>query len=232
MSGGHRGSGSERWLLTYSDLITLLLAFFIVMYSMSNQDLEKFRALAGSMREVFNPQAQASGLQQSQQPGPPTEFPQGSLSEDFAFIRAQMLTFAEATGLGDSVEVTTRPEGVAIVLSSTAIFASGRAELGERAYPVLEKVAEILAPLRNQVRVEGHTDSLPTTSSGYASNWELSAARAVSVVRYLTESAGLAPERFSAIGCGEHRPVAENNTAEGRSKNRRVEILVIYPREE
>ncbi|MHB1413659.1 MAG: flagellar motor protein MotB [Chloroflexota bacterium] len=228
--GGHSGGGnSERWLLTYSDLITLLLAFFVVMYSMSNADLEKFRQLSASMRQAFSPSTLTSSPSQPTTDGPSTEVPGGALSEDFAFVKAEMENFALENGLEGSITVELRPEGMAIVLSDNAIFASGRAELGERSYPILDKVAELLATMPNEVRVEGHTDDLPADSAGYPTNWDLSAGRAVSVVRYLTELAGLDPHRLMAAACSEYRPIAVNDTPQGRGRNRRAEILIIYP---
>ena len=226
-SSGH--GNSERWLLTYADLITLLLAFFVLMYGISTSDLAKFRRLALSMRQVFNPGAITGELSKPAVDGPPTDFAGGALSEDLSFIRAEIETFVTTEGMEGSVEVALRPEGIAIVISDAAIFASGRAELGERAIPVLNKVAQLLTSVPNEVRVEGHTDDLPTDGTGYPTNWSLSAARAVSVTRYLTEVAGIDPARVCAAAFGEFRPVAPNDTPEGRGKNRRAEILIIYP---
>jgi chemotaxis protein MotB len=226
----HGHGSSERWLLTYSDLITLLLAFFVMMYSVSNADLEKFRKVSVSMRQLFNPSAVTDQIEQTQQPpqGPPTELLGGSLQEDLVFIRSQLDPFISEQGLEQNVGVKIREEGISIVVSDATFFASGHAELGERAYPILDKVAEVLKALPNEVRVEGHTDEIAPDGSGFATNWDLSAARAVAVVGYLVKGAGLAPERVYAAAYSQYRPLSDNETAEGRMKNRRAEILVIY----
>lgn len=227
-SGKGAGGNHERWLLTYADLITLLLAFFVLMYGISTSDLEKFRRLALSMRQVFNPGQVTGDLYSPAVEGPPTEFAGGSLSEDFSFIKTEIAALVEQEQLRDTVGVVLREEGIAIVLSDTAVFASGRAELSERAIPVLNQVALIVRGLPNKVRVEGHTDDLPPEGTGYADNWSLSTARAVSVVRYLSEVAGVQPARLTAAGYAHYRPIASNDTPQGRAKNRRAEILIVY----
>ncbi|MGQ9674397.1 MAG: OmpA/MotB family protein [Chloroflexota bacterium] len=222
---------SERWLLTYADLITLLLAFFVLMYAMSTADVKKFARLAASMQKAFN-----VGVLEGQtefaivdQGGPTmTTIAQALAQEDFEFISREMATFAREEGLGDKIEVTMRREGIAISLSDRALFASGRAELGMQSKRTLSKVAEILKRVPNEVRVEGHTDDVPTNNPEYPTNWELSTARSLAVVRYFIDEAKIPPARFSVAGYSEYRPVADNNSPENRAKNRRCDILVIY----
>src|SRR5512133_3915190 len=127
--GGH-GANSERWLLTYSDLITLLLAFFVLMYGISNSDLQKFRRLASSMRQAFTPGVSTTQPAQKLD-GPPTDQTGGSISDDLAFFEAELSSFAAEQGLAGSVAVDLRPEGIAVVLANNTVFASGYAELGD-----------------------------------------------------------------------------------------------------
>lgn len=222
---------NERWLLTYCDLITLLLAFFILMYAMSTADVQKFARLAASMQKAFN-----VGVLQGQtdftivdQGGPTmTTIAQALAQEDFEFISEEMMNFAREEGLGDRIEVTMRREGIAISLSDRALFASGRAELGTQSKRTLSKVGEILNRIPNEVRVEGHTDDVPTNNPEYPTNWELSTARSLAVVRYFIDEAMIPPARLSVAGYSEYRPVAENSSPENRAKNRRCDILIIY----
>lgn len=223
---------NERWLLTYSDLITLLLAFFVLMYAISTADMQKFARLAASMQKAFN-----VGVLEGQtdfaivdEGGPTmTTITQALAEQDFEYISREMARFAEAEGLSDRISVTMRREGISISLSDRALFASGRAELGIQSRRTLGKVAEILRTLPNEVRVEGHTDDVPTNNPEYPTNWELSTARSLTVVRFLIDEGGISPARLSAAGYSEYRPVAVNDSPENRAKNRRCDILIIYP---
>jgi len=217
----------ERWLITYADLITLLLIFFVVMYSISQADLAKFRQVASSLRAAFN-------LDVLQAP-PPGQSVMTPLEQDPRFntylsVRAQVASLFTRLGLDrQSVEVELTSEGIVIHLSDAVLFPPGQAELRPEAQRVLDGIAAIVEPLPNPVRVEGHTDNTPPPSGTYPDNWELSAMRAVNTVRYLTDVAGLSPQRLSATGYGEFRPRASNDTLEGRRKNRRVDIVLLHP---
>ena len=225
---------NERWLLTYSDLITLLMVFFVMMYATANTDVKKFSQLAASMQKAFN-----VGVLQGQvdnavidQGGPdisPTTL--GVSDSEFYRISQQMFDFAKLEGLTDNIEVTRSDEGVIIRLSDRAIFASGRAELGFQAKKTLNQVAAILRQYSNQVRVEGHTDDVPTNNPDYPTNWDLSSARAISVVKFFIDEGHIDPTRLSAAGYGEFRPVVPNDSPENRAKNRRCDILIIYPQD-
>jgi chemotaxis protein MotB len=217
----------ERWLITYADLITLLLIFFVVMYAISQADLAKFRQVATSLRAAFNLDVLSAP--------PPGQSMVQPLEQDPRFnaylsVRAQVASLFTRLGLDQqSAEVELTAEGIVIHLSDAVLFPPGQAELRPEAQRVLDGVAAILEPLPNAVRVEGHTDNAPPPSAAYPDNWELSAMRAVNTVRYLTDVAGLPPERLSAAGYGEYRPRASNDTLEGRRKNRRVDIVILQP---
>ncbi len=229
---------SDRWLLTYSDLITLLLAFFIVMYSMSSSDLQKFTRLADSMRRAFN----VGVLQGVQDVGvmdtSTSILREGASTEEGTFdaapseldvISEEMGWISREEGLADKVSISIRPEGVAIGISGNLLFSSGRADLRPDSLRVLQSLARVLARLDNSVRIEGHTDDIPPSGASYSSNWELSAARSVAVVRYLSEVEGIDARRLSAAAYSEYQPVAPNDSPRSRGKNRRSEVLILYP---
>ncbi len=217
----------ERWLITYADLITLLLIFFVVMYSISQADLAKFRQVAASLRAAFNLDVL---------PAPPpgqsavTPLEQDPRFNAYLSVRAQVASLFTRLGLDQQgVEVELTSEGIVIHLSDAVLFPPGQAELRPEAQRVLDGIAAIIEPLPNPIRIEGHTDNTPPPPGTYPDNWELSAMRAVNTVRYLTDVAGLSPQRLSAAGYGEFRPRASNETLEGRRKNRRVDIVLVHP---
>ncbi len=217
----------ERWLITYADLITLLLIFFVVMYSISQADLAKFRQVASSLRAAFNLDV-LSAPPPGQQVVAPLE--QDPRFNAYLSVRAQVASLFTRLGLdqqGAEVELTS--EGIVIHLSDAVLFPPGQAELRPDAQRILDGIAAILEPLQSPIRVEGHTDNTPPPPGAYPDNWELSAMRAVNTVRYLTDVAGLPPQRLSAAGYGEYRPRAPNDSVEGRRKNRRVDIVVLQP---
>jgi chemotaxis protein MotB len=244
------GAGMERWLLTYSDLITLLMAFFILMYAMSQVDIAKYSAVANSLSLVLTGQAMTvldsqgpslaegiSGQQVKEGPGPsPQE--QGQLDE----IKKQIAEFIKAeeaqtagqspgatssTKLSDSIIILEQERGLVISFKDTLLFASGSDELTPNAKTIITKVGLALKGIPNYIRVEGHTDNLPIHTSKFPSNWELSVLRATNVVHVLQTSSGIPPERLSIIGYGEYRPLVENSDQINRSMNRRVDIVIL-----
>jgi chemotaxis protein MotB len=228
---GH-GGGEERWLLTYADLITLLLAFFIILYSGSKADLERFSELAHSFQQTFGSGPFDSGAGGMLMGQGAELFDFGSLppsQRQFMGISEKLEAYAAEEGLGEQIAVNLRAEGVAITLSNALLFPSGGVELADDSKAALAKVAELLRPLPNDVRIEAHTDSLPTNSPVYPTNWELSAARAALVARYLIEAEGMEASRLSVLGFAEQRPLFANDTREHRLLNRRADIVVLYP---
>ncbi|MHB0868158.1 MAG: OmpA family protein [Chloroflexota bacterium] len=224
----------ERWLLTYSDMITLLLAFFVIMYGISSADAKKFTKFSVAMKKAFNVgvlegSPSASVLDQtmgiSAEPGSPEELSAAAM--ELETVYNEMGSLLEDEMLADRVSVNVRPEGVAISVSGNLLFASGRADLRPDALKLLQAVGKILTTLPNPVRIEGHTDDIPPSGTEYPSNWELSGARAVAVVRYLTEIEGIDASRLSAVAYAQFQPVASNDTARSRAKNRRSEILIL-----
>ncbi len=232
MAGGHGGGdeggggGELRWLLTYADLITLLLVYFVVMFSFSDMDLRKFQALAGSMRSAFGI-VDLEVLNGGRAPGMGvlTDLPQ--VNREFLRISSAVGQMAREQGLQNSISVNMRRDGVVISVATGILFTSGSAEVRPESLKTLDAIAALLAPLPNEVRVAGHTDDI-SPAPEWPSNWELSTARAVTVVRYLA-SRKVDSRRLSAVGFGEFQPLVPNDTLEHRSLNRRVELLVVYP---
>jgi len=185
----------DRWLLTYADLITLLLAFFIVMYSMSQVDAKKFGRMSDALSGVLKGGTVIikRGSQIGIMPG------------------GGVLKTAVLKSIGESIENDFM----------------GSADLTEKAIKTLDVVAEHIKSLPNHIRIEGHTDNRPINTLKYPSNWELSSARATEVVRYFIDEHNIRPDKISALGYGEFRPLVPNNTEDNRAKNRRVDILIM-----
>ncbi len=216
----HSGSGNDRWLLTYSDLITLLLAFFIILYAMSELDNQKYARLAQGLATAFGGNVPNGTL---------INGANKLLTEDEQFelvmkdIEAYMIELSKCTQISMHVE----ERGLVISINANLFFPIGSAVLTSESKDILTRVAEILTRIPNHIRIEGHTDNVPIKTRDYPSNWQLSTARATNVITYLIEQMHYNPARLSAAGYGEYRPVESNDTAAGRSRNRRVDVVVI-----
>ncbi|MFH2050667.1 MAG: flagellar motor protein MotB [bacterium] len=214
----------ERWLLTYADLITLLLAFFVVMYSMSQVDAKRFGEMAESLHGIL--QGGNNVLQ-------PDEVKQNSDGHGVLKLgNLQMLQKAiegkskEKEKLQDvKTEITER--GLVIHIVERALFKEGSATLQGNSWEVLDMIYDAIDSIPNHIRIEGHTDDRPIMTEKFPSNWELSAARATEVVRYFVNEYGFHPNRISALGYGEYRPIQPNNSIENRAQNRRVDIVIL-----
>ena len=234
----------ERWLVSYADFITLLFAFFVVMYAISSVNEGKYRVLSDSLVQAFRATSNESALQMVAPPRPGVTpiagiAPQPQIQRQDprqeaqrAEVRQTMRNMADeirrvlAPLVRDGqVRVTEGANGIAIEINASALFAPAEASLGPDASRALYAVASVLSGGEFPIKVEGHTDSLPINTALFPSNWELSAVRASTVVR-LFLAAGVAPARLAAAGYADQRPVADNALAEGRARNRRVTIIV------
>ncbi|HWI54508.1 MAG TPA: flagellar motor protein MotB [Desulfobacteria bacterium] len=225
-----KAANHERWLLTYADLITLLMIFFVLMYTISNINSKKFADLSASMSKALL--GQNSGKILGEAVG---QFPiKESLSQQVK-IEAQNMQKAQLQieklikehGLGGKVEVSQESRGLIISLKEALLFESGSATITPEARLIVVQVGHILRLLPNQMRIEGHTDNLPIHTSAFPSNWELSTGRATNMVKMLINEVGMGPERFSVAGYGEYRPIASNDNEYNRARNRRVDIVVL-----
>lgn len=208
------------WMTTFSDMVTLLLTFFVLIVSMSEVKQDKFT-------EALSHFHGRSGVLENDAatPAPRSGEPQEIyLERDEALD--ELAEYLRDNELEDKIKVSVSEQGIHVSIVDSVVFASGQAELLHTARSVLAKVADVLTPMAAAITVEGHTDNRPIRTAQFPSNWELSGARAGSVVRFFLEQQGALPAgRYKTVGHGEFHPVAGNNTAAGRARNRRVEIL-------
>lgn len=217
-------SGTPLWYLTFSDLMALLVGFFILLYGFSSLEANRFQKMAGAMRVAFGGQAGAIASPTPAPAAPPAP-PRGSLGPGKAEIYEGALAVVDSQGVGRYVDVRLEADGVRLCVDEAVLFASGGAALQPAALPLLDRVARLAMTTAGPVVVEGHTDNTPTGASAYPSNWELAGARGAAVVRRLV-SRGLPAARLEAVAYADARPRASNRTEEGRRRNRRVEILI------
>lgn len=230
----------ERWLVSYADFITLLFAFFVVMYSISSVNEGKYKVLSQALIGVFNEPDHSSKPIPIGDEKPLTTKPSEQVVDDSEQTQAAVgaatidplkaiaQSVQEAFGdliKSDQLTVRGNEQWIEIELNSSLLFTSGDAVPSNQAFDIIAKVGQILGRFDNPVHVEGFTDNQPIRSSVYQSNWELSSARASSIVRMLAMD-GVSPGRMAAVGYAEFQPVADNATTEGRARNRRV-VLVI-----
>lgn len=214
-----RHENVDRWLLTYADMITLLVALFIMLYAMSAVNQEKFGALASSMRREFQALPEHNGGK---------VVGTGNVVDPIEQQATRLQQFLQEKGLQTQVRVRHEERGLVIsLLSDGTLFDLGSAELKPSARQVLDRVAEVLRAVPNPVLIEGHTDHLPIRTVQYPSNWELSAARAARVLRYLVQKGGIPAERLIAVGYADTRPLVPNSSPANRAQNRRVDIAVL-----
>ncbi len=221
--------GAPGWMTTFGDLMSQLLTFFVLLVSFSIFDEIKYNTVKGSLKYSFGVlKGWEQPLVEKIRTAPETTRVNDE-EQKMAGIGYRLKKFVAERRMKGSLQAVMRKEGLAIILRNSGkpvMFDSGSAQIRPEFVPILEKVAEELMKIPNDIRIEGHTDNRPIHTPMFPSNWELSAARATSVLRFLVGK-GIDPSRLSAVGYGEFRPVASNDTPEGRAKNRRVEILVL-----
>jgi chemotaxis protein MotB len=223
---------AERWLLTYADLITLLLAFFIMMYVFSKKDAYKYDEVASHLKTIFSGGTGIAG-KGSVTATSPIDMPSrgASSGEIKRQLEGEFLDKNRDESGRESISVLSDERGIVIRVLDKAFFDEGKAELKEGAKSALDKIVPIIKGVENHIRIEGHTDNVPINTSEFKSNWELSVRRATEVVRYFIEKRGLPPERISATGYAEYRPISQNNSPKNRALNRRIEIIVAKSKE-
>lgn len=264
-----RKSGAPGWMVTYSDMVTLILVFFVLLFSMSHIDQIKFESVTRSFqdRAILDfldsvvPSEDISGSQgfpdedgidgfdgegggdgnedgdedaeseEDEEVDPDRLMSHLKELERRADALARLMdsveSFLEEENLGDLITANRTEEGVVLVLQDSILFDNAEAEILESGEPFLNEVGSLLEDIPNLVRVEGHTDSRPINTYRYPSNWELSGARASSVIRYLIDNFDIDSDRMALAGYGDIRPAAPNDTAENMAKNRRVEIVIL-----
>jgi chemotaxis protein MotB len=248
-AGGH--GDDERWLLTYADMITLLMALFMVLFSISSVNTSKFQSLQRALDDAFSGRILPGGKGLTEAGGaektpdraaaappipalkvvgqmPPSEARSiQKEDEDFEQLKRQIDAYAKEHGIGNQINTSLRSRGLVIrVLTDKLLFDSAKATVKPPGTELLGSVARLLQTDDHTISVEGHTDDLPIANAHYPSNWELSTARASSVVRTLAH-AGVFQRRFEAAGYADLHPIDSNSTAPGRTRNRRVEIVLL-----
>ena len=221
--------GAPLWVVTFGDLMSLLMCFFVLLLSFSEMDRKKYRMVSGSM-------AQAFGIQREK---PVFESPKGQKMIAKEFDQAIVSTKIEESiqpiideleneykELKDAVELEIGEDTVTIRMMGEATFDTGKAELHPAFGPLLKKIGAVLSQTKGEIIIAGHTDNIPLSGGLFGSNLGLSMARAGSVAEYLLRTTAIDPKRLSTMGFGEYRPLTSNDSARGRRKNRRVEIIV------
>ncbi len=217
---------NERWLITYADLITLLLIFFIILYSMSQINAKKFDELSQSMAIVFG-QTGRSGVLDGGRSVIPSDIATYKQRQNMTNTQEKIRRMIAQQKLEGKITIREEQRGLVISVKDTVFFRAGSADLGDRAREILTMVGSLLSDMPNSIRIEGHTDNIPIHTLKFYSNWELSTTRATNVLHYLTQYAKISPERLSAAGYGEFRPIASNDSENERASNRRVDIVVL-----
>ncbi len=216
--------GLDEWVMTYGDMMSLLLTFFVLIVSFSSMQETKFNEAAASLRDAFGILGHPESVIEFNTPIIPKHNPEARDADVLYEVRSVEKMIME-DGLENQVAVEVKEDGVLFRIQAPFMFASGSAELTSAPRDLLARMARMFHKFPYQVSIQGHTDNVPIRSNRYPSNWELSAARAVSVARYF-QSLGVPPENLEAVGYGEYRPLAPNDTPEGRKRNRRVEVFL------
>jgi len=217
----------DRWMVSYADFVTLLFCFFTAMYAISNVDAGKLGKFVESMREAFNASdsgGRAFSVIEDVRIVAPVD------TEVESVVRDELASMV--SGSKGGIEIRRDGRGVVISVKDRFLFESGQAKLIEDARPLVDSIASAIQHFHNMVRIEGHTDNVPIGNSQFPSNWELSSQRAINIAKYFIDRHKINPGRISTTGYAEFRPVSPNDTADGRTKNRRVDIVILNEREQ
>lgn len=242
-------SNNDRWLLTYSDLITLLMIFFVVMYASSTVNATKYKQLSqslnaafdgGSGKSIVGAQSGVSALDSSGTTSDKLKVVEKNAADNkaasatkvlennkMAAIKQNVDNYLKKNGLSSSVSTKIDERGLAVSLNSTLLFDVGKANVIATSTKKLISIGKMLNSVNNYIRIEGHTDSTPMSNNEFSSNWQLSAIRATNVTELLISKSGINPKRISAVAYGENRPIASNNTQVGKAKNRTIDIIIL-----
>lgn len=218
--------GSPTWLTTYSDLVTLLLCFFVLLFSFSTVDAQKFKAIMSSF------QGGTGVLEGGTTINPPIPVDdEQEVESELIDLMEYLEEYAKTLGLGNKITVKIEERGIVVRFMDDVFFDSGSAKIKIESFEILKSVAELLNReefINRQIRIEGHTDSDPILkSSKYPTNWELSSDRATNVLRYLVEVESIEGERVSSSNYSYYRPIVPNDSPENKAKNRRVDVIIL-----
>jgi len=219
----------SNWMTTFSDMMTLLMTFFVLLYSMSTIDAQKFKAAVSSLRE--NMGILSGGRTMTEQPmvesGSMGSEITPSPHQNLTVARQEIQQYVQEKNLQDRVNMEMTQRGLVVRFTGQILFEVGEAEIRNEGRDVLDKVATVLKEMPNNVMIEGHTDNLPIDTEEFPTNWESSTARATEVIKYFIEDPGINPEKLSAAGYSKYRPIKPNDSPENRALNRRVEVVIL-----
>ncbi len=228
-----KSGGAPAWVVTFADLATLMLTFFVLLLSFANTDIQKFKDMLGSVQDAFGVSKETKGAYQSVLKG--TEEDKEGASDatsekakeesERQKIAGEIEKAAESIGETKNISIQIGAEGVRVRIKGAYFFGPGSAHLKKTSLPFLKNISDLMETFPFKLKVEGHTDNIPISTSQFPSNWELSAFRATTVLRYFSEQKGIDPSRLTAIGYAENKPIASNDEAWSRAKNRRVEFV-------
>lgn len=218
----HAGANHERWVISYADFVTLLFAFFVVLFATSNADVAKARAVSEAVKDAFS-EKPAAGTQAAKTELGKAQPPKEDLSATEALLRKQL---HEEIRKGE-IELRMESRGLVISFKQAGIFDSGEATVKPQALPAMGKLANAMEQISNQVRLEGHTDNQPIYNDHFKNNWELSSARSIAFLKIITEQFHMPMDRLAVSGYADVVPIADNSTDEGRARNRRVDVVIL-----
>ncbi|SHI05399.1 OmpA family protein [Clostridium intestinale] len=221
---------TDAWLATYGDMVTLVLTFFVLMYSFSSVNEQKLKDISIALTDLLGGGTTGKSILDGGNGVLEEVVPEGGDVEGSTFSKVS--EFLESNGLEDIAQIKTDDRGVIIELNDKILFESGKSELIPESREVLDKISGLLATLDNTFIVEGHTDNVPIDTYKFNDNWDLSSSRANSVIRYFTKVKGLDFKKFNSAAYGEFKPLVDNSTEENRAKNRRVNILIVATEKE
>jgi chemotaxis protein MotB len=223
-------AGAPEWLATYGDMMTLLLVFFVLLFSMSSIDTERYKAVVQSLSGSLG--VLDSGTTVTLEPlinnfpsDSPTESP--TEAEEFGDMEEDLQKILEESDLSGQVKLEINERGLLIRFLDSVLFDSGKADLTPQAMEIIDKISNILGETNKMITVEGHTDNVPISTYKYPSNWELSTTRAVNVVKYMIDKSKIDPIRLSASGYADQHPISDNKTVDSRKNNRRVDMVIL-----
>lgn len=227
-------SGGGGWITTFSDLMSLLLTFFILLYSMSSVSLEKFQEASQSIQSALN--GGASVIEGSTVEDVETKIETETIEEiidpELIEMYNEVVAFLKTNEMTAQASVEYDKDGIYVNIQESILFGSGSAIIADSGKNTLNNLGELIQKFENDVVIEGYTDNVPMYNADFSSNWELSTGRALSVLRYLSEERNVIPTRLSAKGYGEYHPSVPNDSEENRAKNRRVNIVIVYDQQE
>ncbi len=221
-------AGAPAWMVTYSDLVTLLLTFFVLLVSMANMDPVKFISATNSLKDAFGMHKESAKVDFTlpifpSQPMAPFSPVQIKSSEKvYEKIKSQIDSLRLQNDVG---VIKMDDDSIVLRIRDSILFAPGQSEVSPKSYPILRDIADIIRPLPMDLRIEGHTDDIPVQGSRFG-NWDLSVARSVSVLKFLSQSDLLSLDRMAAVGYGKDRPIVINKDKASRAKNRRVDFVL------